>query len=205
MEFNNYTFSKSFVKISNDEIKYNTIIFTSRILFLEYFNDPDLNLILIKHSKIGFFLTNSEIQLFQTFINHLSYFQIDEVELEEKKTCKIINLPNIVDPRLNIYILEIPKYSNFPIKEWDINLKNIVRELDPFFQEELLLETEILKKEDILVCKLCDLGYIMSENSNTACKRHSKNLNSIYTKFMCCGKNSDQYLDGCKIGYHYSN
>jgi hypothetical protein len=102
-------------------------------------------------------------------------------------------------------MLDIPKYSNIPIQEWDINLKNIVRELDPFFPEELLLETKILNKEDILICKLCDIGYTMDENSNTACKCHPCNLNINFTKYTCCGKNSDQYLDGCKIGYHYSN
>ena len=53
VNFNNYTFSKSSIKIDDDEIIFNTLIITSKELFQDLVNDADLNLILLKNTIVS--------------------------------------------------------------------------------------------------------------------------------------------------------
>lgn len=199
----NFIFSKS-KAIFNDEkkqIDYNIeIIEYNTYKYNQLITDTDILLVLIANSKIGIFLTKSEIQIFHTFINHINYFNDEK---QNSKTCHIINIPNMINPIYNSYLLEFPKYANIQTIFWDINFKNLIRELDPYFPEETLLEETLLNKHDILLCKLCHIGYIMKENTNDSCIIHPGVYNGQFLKFSCCGKTNDSF--GCKIGYHYSN
>jgi len=206
MNFTNYTFSKSYPVLNTDNsIGYEIDLFDSKMnQFHIYINEPRLILVLVGHSNVGLFLNNSEIQLFTIFLNHVSYFNTEEENLNK---CKIINLPNLIDPRFNPYLLEIPKYANIPVHLWDINFKQLIIELDPYFPENILLEKKQIDSSDILLCKLCNTGFIIDDNTNSSCKVHRGEIIMVrgVSVFSCCHKNPEEYANGCRVGYHFTN
>ena len=156
MEYDNkyeaFTFAKSKCYVGyRSELTYKIkpIEYDSN-LFNKYLSNPELILAIFKNSCIGLFLTKSEASLFKVFKHHLSYFNDENTtETKESDTCKVIYLPNIIDPRYNEYLLQLPKYANIKITLWNKNFINLIKELDPFFDYDKIVESKQLQKEDI--------------------------------------------------------
>ena len=206
-KFKDYKFSKSDCSKINEDIVFSTCIFKypSQEFDIHY-NNNNIILVIFDLSCIGIFLTKSEASLFQIILNHISYFK--EENCTENKTCQIINLPNLIDPRFSEYILDLPKYTNIPIINWNTNIKNLVKEIDPFFKEENLIEEKELEKSDIYRCKICKAGFLMKENNSESCLFHPGDLKYFndypHIRYSCCGLDADQGIDiiGCRRGYH---
>ena len=196
-EFANYTFSKS--KMGHHNYVGMEIIHYDSDNYVTYYQDNNYILVVLSNSQLGIFLTRSEISILKTLTIHQSYLT------NESKNDTIIRLPNLIDPRYNQYYLQIPQMLNKPIREWDINFRNLIKEIDPIFPEESLLETD--KNEPVLLCKNCRIGYKQSENTNTSCQFHPGYTTKIndMTHYSCCGismfEASTKY---CRIGYHYT-
>ena len=210
-----YTFSKSETTTTfHNEISFKVKIFSyNSKSFEQYYTNSDIILVLFKNACIGLFLTQNEANLFQIITNHIDYFNEIEQDQEfhdckEEQKCIIINLPNVIDPRFTGDLLQLPKYANIKVTEWDQNFKILVRELDPFFPEESILEEKVLEETDILECRLCGVGFIMSENTNQSCCIHPGTIKFFTqyprTRYSCCGLDADEGLNtiGCRKGYH---
>jgi len=135
--------------------------------------------------------------MLKTINNHIFYKNFKN--RQNKKKCFIVNMPNMMDTRLNVYLLQIPYYLKLPIGKWPENIKQVIREIDPHFPEEDLLEEKELEKEDILECKICNTGFLLKENTSQSCKTH-KSANHT-GNYVCCGTRYEDNLY-CRIGYH---
>ena len=201
MDYSMYTFSKSFRTIScMNNIMVNINLFTSKDpLFHESIDNSNLTLSLLENSLLGIFLTNSELMILNSLQVHQTYLD------KEGKNKNIIKLPNILDPRLNNYFLEIPKMINLPIHSWDNNFRTLIIEIDPQFPDIKLLEDVT---EDIKQCKNCKVGFKESENNCDSCVFHPGEIRKIglTNYWSCCGTNiqetNNDLIWGCKQCYH---
>ena len=63
-----------------------------------------------------------------------------------KDGCHIVNMPNIVDPRLSLYLLKLPYYIKTPIGKWDQNFRNLVSQWRSGKQEIFVLTENTYSK-----------------------------------------------------------
>ena len=195
LKYSDYYFSKS-IRIKNymmSEERIDYIIFESNSeIFSKCMDNDKYTLLLLENSLLGIFLTNSEI----IPLNIINTFK----KYNESKNIKIIPLPNIIDPRLNKYFLEIPKMINKEMQVWNKNFYTLVKEINPDFPEINELEID----ETIYKCINCGIGFKESENTESSCKFHSGEYNQHChpNRFKCCGASVLDEYNPCKIGYH---
>ena len=54
-----------------------------------------------------------------------------------------------------------------------------------------------------MICKICQVGFKMKENTSTSCKSHSRSYSAVSYKFNCCGLNPNITENVyCTVGYH---
>lgn len=196
-KYNGFYFSKSIRRknymMSHEVIDY--IIFESDSeMYKQCMVDEKYTLLLLENSLLGIFLNNSEIIPLNIIHTYKNY------DKSEKK--KIVSLPNIIDPRLNKYFLEIPMMINKQIHEWNNNFYTLIKEINPDFPEFKELEID----ENIYKCINCGIGFKESENTESSCKFHSGEITTNYPRrYKCCAKildNLDDNCGPCRIGYH---
>ena len=115
------------------------------------------------------------------------------------KKKKIVSLPNIIDPRLNKYFLEIPMMINKQIIDWNNNFYTLIKEINPDFPDIKEVEFD----DNIYQCINCGIGYKESDNTDKSCNFHSGDITICYPQiYICCGKRLDSNCQPCRFGFH---
>jgi len=181
---------------------------SSSVLFKERFNNNNYYLIVVSSALSGVFLNHSDIMPFT--LCQKMYDDFGKTK-EDPSGCKIVNLPNLLDPRLVDEFLKIPIKIRTPISDknvWTPMFVTMLKEIDPGFENIEILELD----ETLKQCRICKEGYKVCDNKADSCEFHPNSIESVQSSssiitgiWRCCGQTIYKYnynFAPCRKGYH---
>ena len=140
---------------------------------------------------------------FDWYLSSLIRFPYNEDDKgdKENQVFEIFENKNAV-----LSIIDSLKFSKLVIHN-DVSLEYFEALCDMWLVPDWLKNDIVTRKNNIVdlnkitECKICKIGFKMSENTSTSCKSHSGYCN-LQKMMTCCGVKINEAKDYCIIGYH---